>query len=716
MTTSSCFLKSACVATLAGLSCIVGMPAWAQAAVELPSVRVNYLTSTKLGTTAPGASVLERVPQPPLLASDGNLYVMGEWGGIYSTTTSPGFYSLYANFEASLRAFNYPGALVQSALSQRMYSASIGWETTLGSTYQQKEAVFRAEFDGTRAELLTSTDGAVYHPNGVLLVDAADGQDRLYGLDMGPGGNGRLFRIDQADASDSSGSFTTVHEFGAGNGPDGRQQPNGMIQSSDGWFYGLTAYPRGVPYADGTPTDPATPTGSLYRIHPDQPDSYEVLHEFTLAEGEIAWNSMYFVSSTTLDQNAGENQLSWLVEGLDGYLYGGLSIGNCSTLGYVHTSATEFTLTSRTSPLCGASYVPTGRSGSGFANGKSMHASSYPHYDGPRVHGALYRIAKDGSGFTILHSFSGENGSQPRGSLVLAPDGAIYGTTLSGGANQDNAQQYYVGQSSTVLGYEPTYDGTLFRIVPANIRLASDGTVLASGFEHLHSFAAGVDGKRPNGLSLGNDGRLYGTTLYGGRGYTQESSGRVYLNGQNGTLFQVDLDGASLPASVTITAQPSPVTTGRTAQITWTTYGAANCKATGGASGDGWAGDQPTEGTLTVSPAAGTYYYTLTCTNTLTGGTVGNYTTLFVDVNASETDGNQVEYGNGGGALTSGALALLAGLGAPARSAPRCKRTAPACAAWACSAPSSTCSCSRPASTCCRSTTAFWPRATARRC
>lgn len=661
MTTSSCFLQSACVAALAGLGCMVGVPAWAQTTLELPPVRVNYLTSTKLGTTAPGAGALDSVAQPPLLASDGSLYALGFWGGIYSTTTSPGFYSLYANFEDTLRISDYPGSLVQSPLTQRLYGTSIGWQKT--ASVIDQEVVFRAEFDGTRAEWLTSSHGQVYHPNGVLLLDTADGQDRLYGLDMGPAGNGRLFRIDQADAADSSGRFATVHEFGAGRGPDGRQQPNGLIRGSDGWLYGVTAYPRGVPYADGTPIAAGTPTGSLYRIHPQRAGSFELLHEFTLAEGEIAWNDGYFVSASS-SANATGNQLSWLVEGPDGYLYGGLSIGTCSTQGLAHTSATTSTPASRTSPLCGGAYTPTGTSG--FANGKSLYASAYPHYDGPRAHGALYRIAKDGSGFAILHTFSGAAGSQPRGPLVLAPDGAIYGTTLSGGANQDNAQQYYEGQSSRVPGYEPTYDGTLFRIVPANVRVGSDGTVLASGFEHLHSFAAAIDGKRPNGLSLGNDGRLYGTTLYGGRGYSQQSSGRVYLNGQNGTLFQVDLDGASLPASVTITAQPSPVTTGRTAQITWTTYGAANCKATGGASGDGWAGDQPSEGTLTVSPAAGTYYYTLTCSNTLAGGTVGNYATLFVDVNASETDGNRVEYGNGGGALTGGALALLAGLGAAA--------------------------------------------------
>jgi hypothetical protein len=68
--------------------------------------------------------------------------------------------------------------------------------------------------------------------------------------------------------------------------------------------------------------------------------------------------------------------------------------------------------------------------------------------------------------------------------------------------------------------------------------------------------------------------------------------------------------------TATLSAAPSTAVVGKPVTLTWSSAHAAACAASGGQSGDGWAGARPTDGTATVSPsAAGTITYTLTCTS-----------------------------------------------------------------------------------------------------
>jgi uncharacterized repeat protein (TIGR03803 family) len=104
--------------------------------------------------------------------------------------------------------------------------------------------------------------------------------------------------------------------------------------------------------------------------------------------------------------------------------------------------------------------------------------------------------------FDTLLSFDGSNGVTPNG-LVQGADGALYGTTIGGGAN---------GQ------------GTVFRITTA-------GAVTT-----LYSFCSQPncdDGQLPRaGLMLATDGNFYGTTTFGGTGET----GTVFKITPSGTL------------------------------------------------------------------------------------------------------------------------------------------------------------------------------------
>jgi uncharacterized repeat protein (TIGR03803 family) len=120
---------------------------------------------------------------------------------------------------------------------------------------------------------------------------------------------------------------------------------------------------------------------------------------------------------------------------------------------------------------------------------------------GKSDYGTVFKMQTDGSGFTLLHSFSGgtADGREPAGSLIISGS-TLYGMTPYGGT-QDR--------------------GTVFR-------MGIDG----SGFALLHSFAgAPGDGQYPNDNLILSGSTLYGTTAWGG--YSD-----------NGTIFRIQTDGS----------------------------------------------------------------------------------------------------------------------------------------------------------------------------
>jgi len=114
---------------------------------------------------------------------------------------------------------------------------------------------------------------------------------------------------------------------------------------------------------------------------------------------------------------------------------------------------------------------------------------------GPAGAGTVFKLTPRSSGWTFsrVYSFSGANGSSPDSTLVLAADGALFGTTLYGGVG----------------------DGVLFGLSPA-------GEVLPSVFSNwmenlLYSFTGGSNGASPGGsLVLDSSGNIFGNAAMGG--------------------------------------------------------------------------------------------------------------------------------------------------------------------------------------------------------
>jgi uncharacterized repeat protein (TIGR03803 family) len=110
---------------------------------------------------------------------------------------------------------------------------------------------------------------------------------------------------------------------------------------------------------------------------------------------------------------------------------------------------------------------------------------------GPSGPGAVYRLTKSGNSWTesILWGFSGPDGADPYGNLVLDASGNIYGTAFEGG---------YSGC--------PHYNtcGTVFEVSPHG-GYWTETT--------LHRFLGGADGDQPYaGLTWDNSGNLFGVT------------------------------------------------------------------------------------------------------------------------------------------------------------------------------------------------------------
>jgi uncharacterized repeat protein (TIGR03803 family) len=180
--------------------------------------------------------------------------------------------------------------------------------------------------------------------------------------------------------------------------------------------------------------------------------------------------------------------------------------------------------------------------------------------------GTVFSITPAGS-LTVLHNFGGggTDGSFPLAGLLQGADGNFYGTTSSGGTNNDGTifKVTPAGSVSTLYSFTGGEDGAnpyapLVQDTNGNFY----GTTQAGGddffgtvFEFsstgsltpLHNFVGGTDGSAPYaGLVLAADGNLYGTSSGSG----DESPGtvfRVTTAGSFTTIYNFCPSGGSCP-------------------------------------------------------------------------------------------------------------------------------------------------------------------------
>lgn len=293
----------------------------------------------------------------------------------------------------------------------------------------------------------------------------------------------------------AAATYRTIHQFRTE--ASGSHPVTEIVRTADGMLYGTSQ-------GGGTKG-----LGTLFRLAPPQTANgafgYTLLHVF--AGGQD-----------------GAIPLSGLVPGPGGSLFGttesgggGSCSGGCGTIfelapkaggGFVYRVVNRFAASTGGARASGGLAVRSGRIyGTTSAGGR---------YAG----GTVWELRRVGSGWsrTVLHSFRGgrNDGLYPRSGVVFGPDGALYGTTESGGSDAGGR-------------------GTVFRLA-----LTSDGTKPAPTI--LHRFADDGNGTGPIGpVTLDSAGTVYGTTPYGG-------TGTCFL--KCGTVFRLAKSGGTWRASV----------------------------------------------------------------------------------------------------------------------------------------------------------------------
>ena len=227
-----------------------------------------------------------------------------------------------------------------------------------------------------------------------------------------------------------------------------------------------------------------------------------------------------------------EPLLVTLAEDSSGNLWGTTSSNGSLGDGTVFSSTTGGTVTVVYNFQMATGYDPD----AGVVLGLDGNFYGTTSSGGSFTDGVVYQLTPAGV-YTVLHNFSGTNEGKNPINLILGQDGNFYGTTASGGTdpfggtifkitpsgvlttlyNFNSAQSSEPGplvQASDGSFYGATHYGggssTCSSGCGTVFHLTSSGTLTT-----LHNFS-GNDGSFPEGLTIGKDGKLYGTTGEGG--------------------------------------------------------------------------------------------------------------------------------------------------------------------------------------------------------
>jgi len=316
-------------------------------------------------------------------------------------------------------------------------------------------------------------------PSGVI----QDRDGNLYGTTVNGGhyNQGAVFRITPA------GTEKVLYSF-AGGPTDGAQPNGGLIQGSDGNFYGTTnnggtgVCPRAQPLSGN---GGQSPCGIVFMVTPGGTETVLYFFQGTADGGE---------------PNGG------LVLGRDGNFYGttvsgGLANAYCGTDGcgvvFKVTPAGAETVIYEFGDHSDDGTIP-----SNLVQGTDGNFYGTTSLGGQPDEGTVFSVTPTGTEL-LLYSFSGRNdGEEPAAPLALGSDGNFYGTTNSGGTSTNNAVV------SCLDGGLTGGCGTVFKVTPTG------------ALTMLYAFGgSATDGAHPysvSGLSQSNNGSLYGTAGAGG--------------------------------------------------------------------------------------------------------------------------------------------------------------------------------------------------------
>jgi uncharacterized repeat protein (TIGR03803 family) len=317
-------------------------------------------------------------------------------------------------------------------------------------------------------------------------------------------------------------SLTTLYSFKSNQttDSDGGGPRAGVSPGPNGTLYGTTF--RGGAFGTFTSGGLFFETGICYSIDPTSasfsklanldasghtvPDSRSSLiadsagnmYGTTHGGGSLGWGSIFKVDAAS---QAVSTLISFDIQHFNSY--GGLVGDNNGNL-YGATGTSVYRVALPTSTLTHLATFPSSAGTESYGqlyrdvSGNLFGVNSAGGANGT---GTIFKVAAANNAVTVPITFNGINGSTPRGGLVAGADGMLYGTTLTGGANNR---------------------GTVFEFDP-----------VSNAFTTLIHFD-GTNGSQPAGALLADsDGNLFGTTQGGG------------ANG-GGTVFEIDATAHTL--------------------------------------------------------------------------------------------------------------------------------------------------------------------------
>jgi uncharacterized repeat protein (TIGR03803 family) len=361
---------------------------------------------------------------------------------------------------------------------------------------------------GTSLTSLRSFSGGTtpFNPHAGVM-QGTDGN--FYGTTVngGAGLYGTAFKLS------AGGGFTLLHSFT--NGVDGANPFAGVIQASDGNFYGASLEGVGASF------------GTLFRMT----SSGVFTHLYAFGGGDD-----------------GGNPLASLVQGSDGNLYGTASMGGSNAAGTVFSLGTNGLFT----PLWSFNSTNGSSPAGSLVQGSDGQLYGTTSAGGAQDLGTVFSLSTNGS-FNSLVSFDYTAGAYPSNGLVQATDGAFYGTAVSGGTNGGWGTVFRLTANGTLTplhsfnyedgaypvgGLVQATDGNLYGTTSQG-GLGGQGTVFqitTTGRLTTLVWFNGTNGANPQGaLIQARDGSFYGTAEFGHTGYNG------YPDSGDGLVFRLIL-------------------------------------------------------------------------------------------------------------------------------------------------------------------------------
>jgi uncharacterized repeat protein (TIGR03803 family) len=380
------------------------------------------------------------------------------------------------------------------------------------------------------------------------------------GCPCAPYGCGTIFKLTPAGALTTLYNFCSQPGCA-----DGYQPAGNLVQGSDGNFYGVTrgggifeTFPN--PLAVGGTVFQMTPAGAVTTIYNfcsespgacfDGQQPYGGLiqatdgnfYGTTLDGGTNGMGTVFRVSTTGTEDTLysfcsqpncadGASPAARLLQASDGNFYGTTNLNGANGVGTIFQITPQGVLTTV--------HTFTWATEGGYSSGELVQAKSGNFYGttwsgGAHGYGTVFEMNPGGAGaflFSTIYNFCSQSncadGTNPPAGLIQAIDGNFYSVTFGGGANGGR--------------------GTVFRIT-------SRGALTT-----LHSFDF-TDGSQPDGTLLeASNGLLYGATAIGGGGgcASEPICGTIFsLAGPvPAVVIGVNPTRVSLGGTISVTAQ-----------------------------------------------------------------------------------------------------------------------------------------------------------------